>query len=366
MLSDEQFIDQLRAELRAGLEVLRPSQELLEAVEELTPENGRLPHGSLERPAGRDQRRSRGRVRGLGAGVPALAAVIVVVVVGAVALTSFRSHQSSTPAGPGIASSAASSHQDLLRTLGILRTAPTATDRALAACIERSAGQSGPPRGCLRAVPPTVQIVEHSASFPVGLRASLVASLRYPRFDLALIRSVSMAGSADRVTIFPASWRSSPPSAPRTWGVVVNLLENNLEEVDVDPTSVGALRAHGIALLPGVLNSGRLTGLTVHDAAIIVPDGVAKLTVGMAIPRGGSITSASTSWGPPVLENVTAVVHDNVATVPLRTPTFNTGFGFGDGSVLRVTWLDAYGKVIRHTTTAFALADIGPAPRSPQ
>ncbi len=352
MLSDDQFIDQLRAELRAGLEVLKPSQELLEAVEELTPENGRLPHGSVERPAGRDQRRWRGRVRGLGAAVPALAAVIVVVVVGAVALTSFRSHQSSTPAGPGIASSAASSHQDLLRTLGILRTAPTATDRALAACIERSARL----KSCLRAVPPTVQAAEHPASFPVGARASLIAGVGYPRFDLALIRSVAMAGSADRVTIFPASWRSSPPSAPRTWGVVVNLVHNNLEEVDVDPTSVGALRAHGIALLPGVFGSGRLTGLTVHDAAIIVPDGVAKLTVGMAIPANGS----------PVLENVTAVVHDNVATVPLRTPTFNTGFGFRDGSVLRVTWLDAHGKVIRHTTTAFALADLGPAAPSPQ
>jgi hypothetical protein len=157
VLSDEQFIDQLRAELRAGLEVLKPIQELLAAVEELTPENGRLPHGSVERSAGRDQRRWRGRLRGLGAAVPALAAVIVVVVVGAIAFTSFRSHQSSTPARPGSASSAASSDQDLLRTLGILRTAPTATDRALAACIERSPMSAN----CVRTVPPTVRIAEH-------------------------------------------------------------------------------------------------------------------------------------------------------------------------------------------------------------
>jgi Tol biopolymer transport system component len=103
VLSDEQFVDQVRAELHAGMEVLKPSQELLEAVEELTPENGRLPHGSVERPAGRDQRRWHGRVRGLGAAVPALAAVIVVVVVAAVALTSLRPHHGSTPAGAGIA-----------------------------------------------------------------------------------------------------------------------------------------------------------------------------------------------------------------------------------------------------------------------
>jgi hypothetical protein len=344
VLSDEQFIDQLRAELRAGLEVLKPSQELLAAVEELTPENGRLPHGSVERSAGRDQRRWRGRLRGLGAAVPALAAVIVVVVVGAIAFTSFRSHQSSTPARPGSASSAASSDQDLLRTLGILRTAPTATDRALAACIERSPMSPN----CVRTVPPTVRIAEHPALAPVG--ASLIASLRYPRFDLALIRSVATAGSADRITIFPASWRSSPPSAPRTWGVVVNLVlpDNNVDEVDVDPTSVDALRAHGIAVLPAVDQPGRPTGLTVHSGAIIVPDGVVKVTVGTAIPANSS----------PVLENVTAAVHDNIATVPLRTPTFNNGFGFGDGSVLRVTWLDAHGKVIKHTTTTFAVADI--------
>ena len=43
MLSDEQFIEQVRAELHAGMEVLRPSQELLEA-------NGRLPDGSRVRP----------------------------------------------------------------------------------------------------------------------------------------------------------------------------------------------------------------------------------------------------------------------------------------------------------------------------
>lgn len=105
MLSDEQFIEQIRAELHAGMEVLKPSQELLGAVDELAPENGRSPRGSVERPAGRDQRR-RGRVRWLGAAVPVLAAVVVVVVVAAIALTSLRHHHSSSavmPAGRGVA-----------------------------------------------------------------------------------------------------------------------------------------------------------------------------------------------------------------------------------------------------------------------
>ena len=103
MLSDEQFTEQIQRDLHAEMEVLKPSREFLDAVEELTPGNGRLPQGSVKRPAGRDRRRWRPRVGGLGAALPALAAVIVVVAVAAVALTSLRQRHSSTPAGQGIA-----------------------------------------------------------------------------------------------------------------------------------------------------------------------------------------------------------------------------------------------------------------------
>jgi hypothetical protein len=96
VLSDEQLIDQVRAELRAGLEILKPSQELLEAVDEFTREKGRTRSGSLERPAGRDRRRWRVRFPRLGATAAVLAVVIVAVVVAAIALT--VRHQSSTAA----------------------------------------------------------------------------------------------------------------------------------------------------------------------------------------------------------------------------------------------------------------------------
>jgi hypothetical protein len=121
---------------------------------------------------------------------------------------------------------------------------------------------------------------------------------------------------------------------------------------------VGVLRAHGIALLQDVCG-GRPTRLTVQEGAIIVPDGVAKVAVGTAISRC-SRNEVPDARGWPVRENVTAAVHDNVAIVPLRTPTFQTEVGFGGASVLRVTWLDAHGKVIKHTTTTFALGDVGP------
>ena len=105
MLTDEQFIDHVRAELHAGLEVLKPSQQLLDTLDAPADANGRSPHGSVELTGGRDRRGWRVRARALGAAVPVLAAVIVAVAVAAVALTSFRHHHSSTavsPTGPRI------------------------------------------------------------------------------------------------------------------------------------------------------------------------------------------------------------------------------------------------------------------------
>jgi hypothetical protein len=144
--------------------------------------------------------------------------------------------------------------------------------------------------------------------------------------------------------------------------VFVNLVDNNnLEVIDLEPTTVGGLRAHGIALLPGG-TGGPGTGLTIQPGVIIVPDGVANVTVETVISRCQStgFESCSGRSALRVLENVTAAVHDNVATVPLRTPNSN---GFDDhGSVVRMTWLDAHGKVIKHTTTTYTIADTGSAP----
>jgi hypothetical protein len=99
VLTDEQLIEQIRTDLHSGLEVLRPSRELLEAVDELTPGDGRSPRGSGQRGGSLDERRRR-RVRGLGVAVPVLAAVIATVVICAVALTSLERHHSSTAGSP--------------------------------------------------------------------------------------------------------------------------------------------------------------------------------------------------------------------------------------------------------------------------
>jgi len=327
--------------------------------------------------ADRSGRRRRPDLALVGVGLSVL--VVVAMFVGALALLHHReaTRKTSTAASTRKTSSAASSQQDLLRTLGVLRTAQTATDRALAACIARFARTpaSAAVPSCPEDIPGPVFVAAHLAQMPVPIRNRSFAGMRDPRFDLALIRSVPVAGWAEHVTIFPFSFRSSRPSAPRTWGVVVNLVNNNTkhEALDIGPTSLRALRAHGIAMLPGGNAPGaRLTGFTVHPGAIIVPDGVAKVMVGTVIDRGGPGRSLR------VVENVTAVVHDNVATVPLRTPTYIGGlppsdpggvpktlrsFGFDDGSTtLQMTWLDAHGKVIKHTTTTNVTADGGQGP----
>jgi hypothetical protein len=162
--------------------------------------------------------------------------------------------------------------------------------------------------------------------------------------------------------------------------VFVNLVNNNtnhggFDAFDIAPVSLGALRAHGIALLQeGYIAAARLTGFRVQPGVIIVPDGVAKVTVETVIsPRSSDPNDTGVVPAPSlrVLENVTAAVHDNVATVPLRTPTWiggllppwvpanATSFGFSDGAVLRITWLDAHGKVIKHTTTTYTNGDGG-------
>lgn len=270
----------------------------------------------------------------------ALAAGIALGVVG----VAFQNAPSAPPAaaaktiGSAVAAgnSASNSRHELLRTLGILRTSPTPTDLAVIACIKRTANRAGGFR-CLREIPEVIQIIEH----PAAVAGSFLASLRYPKLDLALIRTVRLGRSGDTVRFFPLNWQSSSRSAQRTWGIVASFVfGRGGAETDVLPTSVRTLRVRGVALFPGFLYVGRPKRLTAHEGAIIVPDGVAKITV----------DKASLGGGRSVVENVTAAVHDNLATVALKMPTFGSGFGFGTGSLLQVTWYDPHGRVIRHTT----------------
>lgn len=257
-------------------------------------------------------------------------AVTIVVAIGAIVLLGNGRHSQT------VGSSAAGSRQQLLQTLGVLRTSPTAAARAVTACIARTAGKYGVHK-CLHYVPEAIDITEH----PAPVARSFISSSGSPIWDLALIRAVPL-GSGASVTLFPGSWRtvarqmpgefSSPPSAPRVWGIIAALVDHGYAASS--QTTVGTLRSHGLALLP---YSGPTNRLTV---GIIVPNRVARITVGL-VRLGGQ------EWR----EHVTAAVHDNVATVQLNTPgsRFN---GLQRPQDLRMTWLGAGGDVIGRTTTA--------------
>jgi hypothetical protein len=259
-----------------------------------------------------------------------LVAVTVVVAVGAIILLGHGRHSQVADR-----SEATTSRQQLLQTLGVLRTSPTATDRRVNACVTRFAPKPGLHK-CLHHIPEVILITER----PAPVARSFIASFGNPRWDLKLIRTVPLGRSGEGVTLFPGAWRpivegpqpgvvSSPPSAKRTWGVVAAFVDHGY--ADSLPTSGATLRAHGLVLFI----SGRPSSYT--RFAIIVPDGVARITIGkLSLDAGHSYR----------LENVTAAVHHNVTTVKLKTsggPTFAH-------PVLQVSWFDSQGHIIKRTT----------------
>lgn len=259
----------------------------------------------------------------------ALIAVTLVVATGAILLLGHSRHSQVAGRSP------TATRQQLLQTLGALRTPATAADRELVACIQRFGNRPGGAK-CLRYVPQEVLITENAAP----MAHSLLASMGGPRWDLSLIRTIPLGRTGARVTLFPGTWRpytsahgqfSSPPSAQRTWGIAAALVDRGYAESPA--TSVATLRAHGLALLPYAGPSAHLR------VAIVVPDGVVKITI-------ATISLAGQRW----LENAPVAVHDNVAVLQLRTP--GSRFNGLQSETIQMTWFDARGRVIRHTTTA--------------
>jgi hypothetical protein len=254
-------------------------------------------------------------------------AVTATVAVGATPLLGHGDHPQAADRSP-----VTTARQQLLQTLGVLRTSPTATDRKLTGCIRRTAKKPGGAK-CLRYVPEAILIAED----PAPMASSLLASMGNPKWDLTLIRTVPLGRSGRSVTLFPGTWRpftdvggeySSPPSAKKTCGIAAAVVDHG--QAYSPATSVGALRAHGLALWP-------YPEYLKAPIIVIVPDGVARITVATA--------NLGTQHR---IENVTAAVHDNVAAVKLKNPVLHW-----DGLekvTLQMSWFDSQGHLIRHTT----------------
>lgn len=109
------------------------------------------------------------------------------------------------------------------------------------------------------------------------------------------------------------------------------------------PTGLGTIRAHGLALTDNARGNARM------DGVILVPDGVARITLHPTRLNDDPVNIDPSQFG-----TATATVHDNVAAFQLPIPTATTSRSavsglLGASAVAQTTWLDASGHVIKHT-----------------
>lgn len=319
-------------------------QDLFQAARQCLPA-ANLSDGSDDpRRHGRDRTRRRaglGRrpaVAATARTLPILLAIVVTVVVAAFALILIHHGRQSQPASP--ATSVKAARQQLVQMFAVLRRPQSKADLdpeldpgffSLASIPEQFARRHKPP--------------------PAGLERRL-AQLGSPKLDQALVRVVPIPAWHAKVGIEPATWRPSPSSRQRSEGLDLELWIGTKRTIppssDIGsgprPTSVDTIRAHGLAL------ADNAPGQNLIDGVILVPDGVARITLRLI-----RVIHAPLSIDPNQFGTATATVHDNIAAFQLSIPAAtsrNTLSGmFGTSAIAETTWFDASGNVIKHTTT---------------
>jgi hypothetical protein len=276
--------------------------------------------------------------RGLSATVrnlPVLVAIAVTVIIAGLALITVHRGSQSAPATSAI--DVRATRQQLIQMLDVLRSPQTKADQDL------------------ELTPGFLLITEQLARRHQRLSAALehyVVGLGVPKLDRALARVVTIPAWHAKVGIEPATWRPSPSSPQRSEGVYLEMWVGSKSTIppssDIGsgprPTSIETIRAHGLALADNV------RGQSLMDGVMLVPDGVAKITL-----RPIRVTNARVRIDPRRFGTSTATVQDNVAAFRLTLPTVaiprSPSGMFSPSAVAQVTWFDAGGNVIRHTTT---------------
>lgn len=291
-------------------------------------------------------------------GVMAAISVVVALGVAVVAITALSHHPRTkvTERSP-----VASSRQQLLETLGVLRRPQTRADLFAA----RPGGNGGEL--------PSIFRLRRS---PRLCRRSTSALPCTVSLDTPLVRAVNV-GDGYRAAIFPTKIDRFTPQAQAGEGVVMALRGAGLYIItSMAPTSVQALRNAGL-LLSAYAASG------VDRGVMLVPDGVAQITLDhfrLLAPRKVSLGQV-----PPTTSTVT----DNVALLQINGLTehnlhlnphllgryFHQGSGHGCKTTFAVyslpataqmTWLNPGHTPIRRITINLQL-DVGtnqPAPRT--
>jgi hypothetical protein len=275
------------------------------------------------------------QLKAVGAGVPVLLSTLVVVAVAVIAVVTLsHGHTSSSTANR----QAGSSRHALIQTLGVLRRPQTSADA--------EALRPGALPGFLRI--PTAEC-----------RGRGPASLCADRLDRSLVRRVRLPGSGYEVDFLPVA--STPTSFLPLGGEGLAITLHGpgiyLDASGPKLTDVTALRSHGAVLSANV-------GDGVNRGVIVVPDGVARVTLRVVrvLNQPRARERATASW--PVRDNVALFQLDNVTVPSLRSlhldPTTLSHFfyqGSGQGcdvtsaiyalpATAHMTWFNAAGTPI--------------------
>jgi hypothetical protein len=341
MLTDEQLIQRIGAELQARLAILDPPEDLLEQLRERrTRDRGRWRERTRE-PASRAW-----VVLGFVRAITVLSvAVVIAIAVGALVL--LGGHRSSPI--PNTTGGVASRHQ-LLETLGVLRSPPSAADRRAIACAK---SVPRPPSVAFRTcrtsgVPSFFVFLPRSGP---GTR-QMNAQFGYPRLDSSLIRIVPIPHLHASVTIAPATWQPSPHSPRRAEGIELALNQPRGQSgTGPKPTSLTTVINHGLAITNAQMTPSQRTVF----GAMLVPDGVAKLTL-----EPIRVFSPPAPLKPSQFGRVTTHVHDNVASFQVPVPTATNpqrkSALYGVAVIAKATWFDRHGRIIDRITTQLYLS----------
>ncbi|MGH2868456.1 MAG: hypothetical protein ACRDNK_12935 [Solirubrobacteraceae bacterium] len=274
--------------------------------------------------------------------VPMLLAVAVTVIIAAFALSLSHHGRQSVPATS--AGGVQATRRQLIQTFGVLRRPQTKADLD---------PELNPAFLSFTSIPQ--QFARRHKRIPKGLERR-IAQLGDPKLDRTLARVVKIPAWHAKVGIEPATWQPSPSSPQRSEGFDLELWVGSKPTIPPSgetgsgprPTSVDAVRAHGLALTDPV------RGTDLMDGVLLVPDGVARITL-----RPIRVIRAPVRVDPSRFGTATGTVHDNIAPFQLSMPTVTpAGAGrdtvsglFGTTAVAQTTWFDANGDVIKHTTT---------------
>jgi hypothetical protein len=273
----------------------------------------------------------------------AVAAAVVVVAVAA--LSHSHRHNASPPAGSGPVASTVPAGP-LTEMLGVLRRPQTEADR-----------QTWVPGFFDTFASPRCRVASASTPFQCTLRV-----------DRPLIREVAVPGWGYRIGLIPYTSKGKIAGVAVTLrGPGINYLAAGpWSDSTIIPAGLSALRTRGL-MLPAYVSDG------VNRAALVVPDGVARVVLGPIHLRDTTITSRLTP-----IAGATSAVFDNVAllqlngltvqNLELRSAAQRRFYYEGSGHECRLSlavykipalthmeWLAADGRVVKHTLIQFPL-----------